>query len=72
MGSKEPVQQKIDEAKLSLRTNAAQIDFFKPVKDNPLSSLGAAFLLGATSAESDDKRFSTKLLSTFLSLYAKF
>jgi hypothetical protein len=72
MVSDEPVQQKIEHAKQALRTNAEQIDFLRPVKDNPLTSLSAAFLLGVSSAESTDKGFSSKLLSTLLSISARF
>jgi hypothetical protein len=72
MGSDEPVQQKIEHAKLALRTNAEQIDFLRPVKDNPITSLSAAFLLGVSSAECTDKGFSSNLLTTLLSISARF
>jgi hypothetical protein len=72
MVSQKPVQQTIDGAKLSLRKNAAQIDFLKPVKDNPITSLSTAFLLGVSSAEGSDKSFSSKLLSILLSVSTRF
>jgi len=68
MVSDEPVQRKIEHAKLALRTNAEQIDFLKPVKDNPIKSMSIAFLLGASSADSKSTKIPSRLLSMLIKL----
>jgi hypothetical protein len=70
MGSDQPVQQKLEHAKLALRTNAEQIDFLKPVKDNPITSMSIAFLLGASSADSKSTKIPSQLLSMLIKLSA--
>lgn len=66
------LQQSVELAKLSLRSNAASINYLQPVIDNPIKSVSTAFLAGTIMGNSSGNKVPSSLFVMLLKAVEQF